>query len=305
MRSMAKMTMNAAWSHDMGSNRHLKLCARMGELEKDAPATFDSKVGEGLAQFMIGLSSSGAKFQEEKPDRTKLRTPSVQQANEGFEVAVVQCTRSFLQAAELTQDPIKKRFVTLMIFVIYGLYIYGFKVHNKTASIELEANYGGEAALTKAIEEYEFHVDGPLHKEVGPKFDVFRMSTVLPPLLFRFGALRSYETWLKKTLQAFQEIGPFTEYISEYEEVFHVNFAAGAPIGVLCGFEDDARRLLVVTGLAEWTDTGMDAFWATLSTGIAHCKSNIFRRTHARMHARTHARTRAHAHASMYTHTHA
>ena len=164
VRSMEMMTMNAAWIHDVGSARQLKLSKRMGELDKDAQATFDSKLGEGLTHWMDGLFISGVKVEEEKPDCTKLKTPSVHQAKEGFSLAVVKCARSWLDAKLLTQDPIQKRYVTLGAFHLYGM--YGFSVQTKAACIELEESFGGEAGLTQAMEEYDFHVDGPPHKEI-------------------------------------------------------------------------------------------------------------------------------------------
>ena len=287
--------MNAAWMHDVGSARHLKLSARMGELNKGAPATFDSKVGEVLAHWMNGLSLSGVKVHQEKPDRTKLQTPSVQQAKEGFELAVVQTTRQVLDVKLLTQEPVKKRYATLWFFHVHGIYAY--LVHNHRARVEDEESIGGEAALTQAIEEYDFHVDGPVHKEISNKYDLFRASFILPPLLLRFGALRSYKTWLNKTLQAFQEIGPFTDYVSELTEVFLVNFSCGTPIGILCGFEGDARQILAATGLAEWTDTGMEALWAPVSASLPFGRSHmrVFAYTYTRTHAPTHERLNASA----------
>ena len=85
--------MIVASTYDIGSTRQLKLAARLGELEKDAPATFESKIGEAVDQFMNGLAAVGITFHQEKPDRTKLRTPSAQQAQEGFDLVVVQGTR--------------------------------------------------------------------------------------------------------------------------------------------------------------------------------------------------------------------
>ena len=284
--------MNAAWMHDVGSARQLKLSARMGELNKGAPATFDSKIGEALAHFMNGLSASIAKVHQEKPN---LQTPSVQQAKEGFDLAVVQTNRQILDMKLLTQDPVKKRYATLWLFHFHGM--YGYLVQNHRARVEDEERMGGEAALTQAIEEYDFHVDGPLHKETGAKIDVIRMSPILAPLLLRFGALRSYQTWLNKTLQAFQEIGPFTDYVSELMEVFSVNLFVGTPIGILCGFEDDARQILAATGLAEWTDTGMEVLWAPVSASLQFGRSHtrVFAYTYTRTHAPTHERLNASA----------
>ena len=227
---------------------------------------------------MSGFSASGIKGHQEKPDRTKVQSPSVQQAKEGFDLAVVQCIRSYIDASLLTQDPVKKRVVTLFTFQQCGL--FGFLVHNRTARIELEESIGYEAVLTQAVEEYDFRVDGPVQKETGIKSDVFRGSNHLPLLLLRFGALRSYETWFQKTLQAFQELGPFTDYVSEFTEVYYAALANGAPTIVLCGFEDDAGRILAATGLAEWTDTGMDALWTNLAAGFP------FRKSHTHMRAR-------------------
>ena len=175
-------TLQAAFFHDVGSDRHLNLSVRLGELEKDAPATFDSKCGESMAHMMNGFFATGMAVHKEKPDRTQVQPPSVQQAKEGFDLCVVQRVRSQLDAKLLTQDPIKKRFMTLYGFDSYGL--YGFLVHNRTASIELEKQIGGEAALTQAIEEYDFHVDGPVYKEIGSKVDLFRGSCLLPPHTF-------------------------------------------------------------------------------------------------------------------------
>ena len=208
-----------------------------------------------MAHWMKGMLASGVTIHQEKPDRTKVQTPSVQQAKEAFELAVVKCNRPNLDAKLLTQDPIKQRYIPLRTFHLYGA--YGFLVENKTAFVELEESYGGEAALTQAIEEYDFHVDGPVHKETGSKVDVFRTSNLLAPLLLRFGALRSYETWLNKTLKAFQEIGPFAEYAAELHEVSAVGCLSGAPIAVMCGFEDDARRILAATGLIYGTHTNV------------------------------------------------
>ena len=89
VRSMEMITMQAAIKHGIGSDRHLKVSSRLGELDKNAPATFESKAGEAFAHFMNGVLTTGAKAEEEKPDRTKLQTPSVQQAKEGFDSAVV------------------------------------------------------------------------------------------------------------------------------------------------------------------------------------------------------------------------
>ena len=169
-------------------------------------------------------------------------------------------------------------------------------MNNKTARIKVEESFGGEPALAQAIEEYDFHVDGAVHKETGLKADLFRLSTVLPSLLLRFGALRSYETWLEKSLQAFQEIGPFTDYVLELHEVVGVTLNTGAPILVICGFEDDARGILAVTGLAEWTDIGMDALWATTSAAFPFGRSHtrraiIYARTHAHIYNCTRAPT--------------
>ena len=207
-----------------------------------------------MAHYVAGCAACG-QFEVE-PDRAKRQPPSAQQAKEAFDLVVVQCTRSVMDMKLLTQDPIKKRFVTLLTFQVYGQLCFSGH-HTKSARIELEESYGGEVALTQAIEGYDFHVDGPVHKEIGIRVDVFRGGLFLPPLLLRFGALRSYETWLQKTLRAFQEIGSFTDYASEFLEVWWLVFMCGAPTGVLCGFEDDAGRLLAVTGLAEWADTGM------------------------------------------------
>ena len=297
--------MQAAWKHDMGSDRQLKLSARLGELETDAPATFESKLGEALAHYMAGCAACG--LFEVEPDRAKRQPPSAQQAKEAFDLALVQCNRSVMDMKLLTQDPIKKRFVTLDTFQIYGQLCFSGH-HTKSVRIELEESYGGEVALTQAIEGYDFHVDGPVHKEIGPQFDYFRIGNLLPPLLLRFGALRSYETWLQKTLRAFQEIGPFTDYASEFVEVWFVAFISGAPTGVLCGFEDDAGRLLAVTGLAEWADTGMDAFWTTMSAALGHRKYNacacVRTCTQAITRTHMHTRTRTHAtHAPTYVHT--
>ena len=298
--------MQAAWRHDMGSDRQLKLSARLGELETDAPATFESKLGEGMAHWVAGCAACGV-FEVE-PDRAKRQPPSAQQAKEAFDLALVQYTRSTMDAEPLTQDPIKKRYAILSTFYAYGQLCFSGHL-TESVRIELEESYGGEVALTQAIEGYDFHVDGPVHKEGGPQFDHFRMGALLPPLLLRFGALRSYETWLQKTLRAFQEIGPFTDYASELAEVYFVALIGGAPNGVLCGFEDDARRLLAVTGLAEWADTGMDAFWTTfLSTGLTFCKYNacacVRTCTQARTHTHMHTRTCTHAtHAPTYVHT--
>ena len=88
VRSMEKMTMQAAWMHDMGSDRHLKLSARLGELE-DALATSESKLGEAMAHWMAGAAAFG--LFEVEPDRSKRQPPSAQQAKEGFDMAVVQC----------------------------------------------------------------------------------------------------------------------------------------------------------------------------------------------------------------------
>ena len=292
VRSMEMITMQAAIKHGIGSDRHLKVSSRLGELDKNAPATFESKAGEAFAHFMNGVLTTGAKAEEEKPDRTKLQTPSVQQAKEGFDSAVVHGTRSWLDANLLTQDPIKNRMGTLYTFHFYGM--FSFLAQNKTASVELEESFGGEAALTQAIEEYDFHVDEKLHKEIGYKEAVLRNGTILAPLLFRFGALRSYETWLEKTLHALQEIGPFTDYVSESVEVHHLVLHSGAPICVWCGFEDDAWRILAATGLAEWTDTGMDAYWATASAAFPFSKTHmrVFIHTPTRPHTHTRAQSR-------------
>ena len=113
VRSMEMTTLQAAFVYDVGSDRHLNLSVRLGELEKDAPATFDSKCGEGMAHMMNGFFATGMAVHKEKPDRTQVQPPSVQQAKEGFDLCVVQRVRSQLDAKLLTQDPIKKRFMTL------------------------------------------------------------------------------------------------------------------------------------------------------------------------------------------------
>ena len=65
-------------------------------------------------------------------------------------------------------------------FMLQGMFhvngMFSFLAQNKTARIELEESIGGDVALTQAIEEYDFHLDGPVYKEVGNKQDVFRSS---------------------------------------------------------------------------------------------------------------------------------
>ena len=145
MQSMERMMIQAAYLHDLGSTRHRNLKVRLDELEKNVPATFESKLGENLAHFMSGLAASGAAIvHEEKPDRTIVQPPSVQQAEEAFDF-IVQSIRSYLDANLLTQDPIKKRYSTLSTFHQCGL--FALMAHNKTATIEV-ANSQLFAALS-------------------------------------------------------------------------------------------------------------------------------------------------------------
>ena len=67
------------------------------------------------------------------------------------------------------------------------------------------ASWGGEAALVTAIDGYSYSVDGPVHKTVNG--DYFRAGMHCSPLLFRYGNLKSYYTWYKKTIAAFRGIG--------------------------------------------------------------------------------------------------
>ena len=108
----------------MGSDRHLKVSTRSGKVGKHAQATYESKFGEAMAECVSGIFATGVKVEQEKPDRAKVQTPSVQRAHEGFNLFVVQSTRALFEATLLTQDPIKKRRMKLGMFHVNGMFSF-------------------------------------------------------------------------------------------------------------------------------------------------------------------------------------
>ena len=135
--------------------------------------------------------------------------------------------------------------------------------------LEVEASFGGEAALVAAVEGYRYNVDGTVYKMTGSKFDSFRCGLVVGPLLLRYGALRTYRTWHTETASAFQNIGlaESRQYASEHMDIWCHVFLGYFSIGLACGYEADVKCLLDAVGFSDWQGEGFELFWPSVVDG--------------------------------------
>jgi len=213
-------------------------------------------------------------------ERGEWPNPSWDHAEEMFDVMVKDGADPLLEALALADTPEKQRLVRMCLFVPYSYFVAWNRPSTLAARIELEELWGGEAKLVEAMEEYDFHGDGPVQKTVA-KVDIFRFGVYMMPVLLRYGNLTSYKSWLRKNLAVYQEVGvaETKDFSIDWCEIAHPVWKTSVPLMIQCGLEADCAALQDATGMSQWDEAeGFLALWAPFSTSItftAHLKDKF------------------------------
>ena len=243
----------------MGSDRHGIACARLKELTASQPATFDSKVGEAAALWNAKIGPPWGFFGPMIPEfkaRSLPPNPSLAHMAEVLEGAL-QYNQLYVEAAALTDNPMHRHYLTLGR--LSALDFHSPMSHSNRWPVEA----ADEKALVEAVEAYDYHADGPVHKAIGMKIDVFRGGMFLHMLALHFGALHTVRTWCRKTTTAFAELNLAVSH-SYSAQVVEVQWLQDSALHVLLllGDRTALAELLAAMGFA-WDDSGFEAYWSS------------------------------------------
>ena len=239
----------------MGSERNIAVVARLKELTA-SQATFESKIGEMLVFFntevMPRWGILGAVVPE-FAERSVWPRPSWDDLNETLD-PVVKCAKLCEEAAALTEDPILRQYITLCNFFSAGMFAIMSENEKWSAIVP------GEAALVEAVNAYEYHTHGPVHKSVGNKYDYFRACAWINVPGLHYGALDVVQTWCEKATGAWLErgIAKSHNYGDDTEIQWLLNGAI--PVLLLLGERTKTASLLAAAGFG-WDDVAFDAWW--------------------------------------------
>ena len=88
-----------------------------------------------------------------------------------------------MEAADLTADPVRKRYATLYCFLVHGYFLPWSRPSTLAARRELEESWGGEASLVAAIEDYQVSEKGGVRGGAQIlKFNVASLTPLPSPL---------------------------------------------------------------------------------------------------------------------------
>ena len=219
-------------------------------------ATFESKIGEMLVFFNTEVMPRWGILGSVVPEfaeRSVWPRPSWDDLNETLD-PVVKCAKVCEEAAALTEDPILRQYITLCNFFSAGMFAIMSENEKWSAIVP------GEAALVEAVNAYEYHTHGPVHKSLGVKIDLFGFGTwVIVPGLY-YGALDMVRTYCEKTTDALLIKGIAKSH-NYADEVMETGYMLGSlVVPLMLGERTKVASLLMAAGL-EWDDVGFEAWW--------------------------------------------
>ena len=227
-------------------------------------ATYQSKFGECLVTFNTAFAAGGF-FGGERGTWPNPTWEHFEEYLDGALVGVRQC----MEASELGKTEQEKNFGHLVAF--HCMDFVSFMSHSPKWDHE---SIGGEKALVRLIDAYDYDLDGPVQKTNGIKADYFRMGIFRASPALKYGNLESLRVWTSKSVAAFKKIGLPLDYGSQLLEVWGT--AAMCYLHLLVGEQTQVADLLSVIGFNDWGLVGLESWWphcAPWAEGV--CVSNV------------------------------
>ena len=218
-------------------------------------ATFQSKFGECLVTYNSAFAAGGF-FGGERGTWPNPTWEHLEEYLDGTLLAVGQC----MEASELGKTEPEKNFGHIVAF--HCMDFVNFMAHNPKWDLE---SIGGEKALVRLIDAYDYDVDGPVHKAMGIKCDYFRAGVFTASLALKYGNLESFRAYSSKTVAAYKQIALSNthNYAPEFLEVW--GSAGTGYLHLLVGEQTRIADLLSAIGFNDWDLVGFDTWWPNLA----------------------------------------